>query len=139
MKLLVIILLCSIFLMKDSQTLLNLNVVNIKANKGIIQVLIFKSQDGFPEDIDKAVKSLSIPVKNFSASVVIEDLSPGKYAVSLFHDEDGDGKLKKNSVGLPIERYGFSNNPTLFFGPPSFSKCAFSVGSSPVLIEISLK
>jgi uncharacterized protein (DUF2141 family) len=125
--------------MKDSKTLLNLNVLNIKANKGIIQVLIFKSQDGFPEDIDKAVKSLSIPVKNFSASAIIEDLSPGKYAVSLFHDEDGDGKLKKNSVGLPIERYGFSNNPTLFFGPPSFSKCAFSVNSSPVLVEISLK
>jgi len=139
MKLFLITLLCSIFLIKDSQTLLNLNVVNIKANKGMILVLIFKSSDGFPEEIKKAVKSLRIPVKNFSANVIIEDLPPGKYAVSLFHDEDGDGKLKKNSVGFPIERYGFSNNPTLFFGPPSFSKCAFSVGSSPVLIEISLK
>lgn len=139
MKLFLLTLLCSIFLMKDPQTLLNLNVLNIKANKGVIQVLIFKSSDGFPEEVHKAVKSLSIPVKNFSASVVIEDLSPGKYAISLFHDEDGDGKLRKNSVGIPVDKYGFSNNPTLFFGPPSFSKCAFSVNSSPVLIEIALK
>jgi uncharacterized protein (DUF2141 family) len=125
--------------MNDYPNDLTLNILNIKANKGIIQVLIFKSSDGFPEEVNKAVKSLSIPVKNFSATVVIQDLSPGNYAVSLFHDEDGDGKLKKNSVGLPIEKYGFSNNPTLFFGPPSFSKCAFKVNSSPVLIEISLK
>jgi uncharacterized protein (DUF2141 family) len=139
MKLLLITCFASILFWNNAQAQLNLNVVNINANKGIIQVLIFKSPDGFPEEVHKAVKSLSIPVKNFSASVFIKDLSPGKYAVSLFHDEDGDGKLKKNSVGLPIERYGFSNNPTLFFGPPSFSKCAFSVNSSPVLIEISLK
>lgn len=139
MKLLLITLFSSIFLMNDYPNDLTLNILNIKANKGIIQVLIFKSSDGFPEEVNKAVKSLSIPVKNFSATVVIQDLSPGNYAVSLFHDEDGDGKLKKNSVGLPIEKYGFSNNPTLFFGPPSFSKCAFKVNSSPVLIEISLK
>lgn len=47
------------------------------------------------------------------------DLPPGSYAVALFHDENDNGRLDKR-FGIPTEGFGFSNNPHLWFGPPSF-------------------
>ncbi len=110
-----------------------------KSNSGVIRVLIFDQADGFPEEAKKAFKALSIPVENFSAQTTIKNLPAGNYAVSVFHDQDGDGVFKKNSIGLPIDSYGFSNNPTLFFGPPSFSKCKVAINNEPVSVEINLK
>lgn len=110
-----------------------------KENTGVIRVLVFNQAEGFPEEPKKAFKALSIPVKNSSAQTTISGLPPGEYAVSVFHDEDADGIFKKNAVGLPIDSYGFSNNPTLFFGPPSFSKCKIKVSDKAILVEIILK
>jgi uncharacterized protein (DUF2141 family) len=110
-----------------------------KTDSGIIRILIFNQAEGFPEESKKALKALSIPVKNSSAQTTISGLPSGNYAISVFHDEDEDGVFKKNSFGLPKNSYGFSNNPSLFFGPPSFSKCKVEVNNKPVLVEIILK
>ena len=45
----------------------------------------------------------------------------GSYAVALFHDENDSGHMETNLLGIPTEGYGFSNNPTLYLGPPSLS------------------
>lgn len=109
-----------------------------KTNSGVIRVLIFNQADGFPEEPKKSFKALSIPVINFSAQTTIDDLPSGNYAISVFHDEDEDGILKKNKYGIPKDRCGFSNNPTIFFGPPSFSKCKIEITNKPILVEITL-
>ena len=118
---------------------LELIIKNAKSNKGVIQILIFNKEDGFPEIHHKAFKAMSLPVSNLSAKVILENLPSGNYAISVFHDEDSDGKMKKNNFGIPIDNYGFSNNPTLNFGPPSFSKCAVQVKNSTVKVEITLR
>jgi len=141
MKLLILgIFLVSIF-NSESQTggEIELLIKGAKSNDGVIRVLIFDKEDGFPEEPKKAIKALSLPISNLSAKVTIENLPSGSYAISVFHDEDSDGKMKKNNFGIPIDRYGFSNNPTLYFGPPSFSKCAVQVKKSTVKVEIKLR
>jgi uncharacterized protein (DUF2141 family) len=110
-----------------------------KTDSGIIRILIFNQAEGFPGEPKKALEVLSIPIKNSSAQTTIRGLPPGNYAVSVFHDEDEDGIFKKNSVGLPLSSYGFSNNPALYFGPPSFLRCKVVVNNKPVLIEIILR
>lgn len=134
------IFLVSIFTAK-SQTMgdIELIITNAKSDKGLIQVLIFNKDNGFPEEQNKAFKALSLPVSSLSAKVTIENLPSGNYAISVFHDEDSDGKMKKNNLGMPLDRYGFSNNPTLFFGPPSFSKSAVAIKDAPIKVEISLR
>jgi uncharacterized protein (DUF2141 family) len=139
MKSILLLLLFYSLAMKDVNTPINLTIKNIKSDQGTIRILIFDKAFGFPEQVSKAVKYLSIPAKDFGKSVEIVDLPAGTYAISLFHDEDNDGELKKNRVGFPLDAYGFSNNPTLFFGPPSFSNCSFTVSSTPVKVEIQLK
>lgn len=141
MKLLIFcILLVSIF-NSEPQTgyEIELLVNGAKSNNGVIRVLIFNKKDGFPEEPKKAIKALSLPVSNLSAKVIVENLPSGNYAISVFHDEDSDGKIRKNNLGLPLDSYGFSNNPALVFGPPSFSKSAVQLKNSTVKVEITLR
>ena len=56
------------------------------------------------------------------SAVVLTNLDPGRYAIILFHDENGNGKLDKNALGVPTEPYGFSNNVPGFLGPPAYKK-----------------
>ena len=141
MKLLILgILLVSIF-NSEPQTgyEIELLVNGAKSNNGVIRVVIFNNKDGFPEEPKKAIKALSLPVSNLSAKVIVENLPSGNYAISVFHDEDSDGKIRKNNFGLPLDSYGFSNNPTLVFGPPSFSKSTVQLKNSTVKVEIKLR
>jgi uncharacterized protein (DUF2141 family) len=110
-----------------------------KSDKGVIQILVFNQNEGFPGNPKKALKALSAPITNSLANVTIGDLPSGNYAISVFHDEDSDGNFQKNSFGIPLDKYGFSNNPTLYFGPPSFSKCAVAIKDAPLKVEISLR
>jgi uncharacterized protein (DUF2141 family) len=117
---------------------LSITVNGLDSNVGKVLVLVFNNSDGFPEDDKKAFKILELPISNKSASGQLGDIPAGTYAVSVLHDEDGDGQMKKNGVGYPTEGFGFSNDPSILFGAPSFEKCSFKVekGSSK---QISIK
>ncbi|NHB67762.1 DUF2141 domain-containing protein [Perlabentimonas gracilis] len=62
--------------------------------------------------------------------IVIEGLEPGKYAFKFIHDENNNNKLDTNWLGIPKEGFGFSNNPSMTFGPPSFEKTIFELNES---------
>ncbi len=57
----------------------------------------------------------------------------------MFQDENGNQDLDTNLLGLPSEHYGFSNDAMGVFGPPSFEKAAFKVGSENLSIAIELR
>lgn len=71
-------------------------------------------------------------------SVVFTDLKPGTYAVIVFHDENDNGKLDKNFLGIPTEAYGFSNAAAGSWRAPDFNDAAIVVGRENRLIRISL-
>jgi len=60
-----------------------------------------------------------------SIEVTIENIPPGEYAISIFHDENDNGKLDTNFIGIPKEPYGFSNNPVIKLRPPTFMEAKF--------------
>ena len=65
-------------------------------------------------------------------------MEKGNYAVSVYHDENNNDILETTRLfGIPIEPYGFSNNPTMTFGP-SFKKSVFKM-TSDKNISIKLK
>lgn len=118
---------------------IHLSVLESLNDVGMIQVLLFDNKDGFPSNHKKALKSISLPIKNKEAKIVLKGIKPGRYAISVFHDDDKDGKIKTNAIGIPIDKYGFSNNPTLLFGPPSFYKASFEVTDKPVNVQVRLR
>lgn len=87
----------------------------------------------------KAVHFQNIPVsEKGTMTVSIKDISFGTYAISLFHDQNGNGKLDSNWMRIPKEPYGFSQNAAATFGPPKFRKAAFQHGHATTKVKIKL-
>jgi uncharacterized protein (DUF2141 family) len=118
---------------------LTVRVVNARNANGDIRVALFRDAQGFPGDASLAFRTqrAQIDPHTLSATVVFTEIPQGVYAVSVFHDENGNGKLDKNFVGIPKEEYGASNNPAKKMGPPAFDEAKFSLGVQQ-LIEIRL-
>ena len=95
-------------------------------------------KDGFLNDPNRfAAVALKANAARKSA-VVLTNLDPGQYAIILFHDENGNGKLDKNALGVPTEPYGFSNNVQGFLGPPAFRSAVMQITDSNKDVRIML-
>lgn len=79
-------------------------------------------------------------IEQGKARLVFPALKYGDYAVTVFHDENGNGELDHNALHFPAEPLGFSNgfHMGLFSGFPNFEKLrfSFSPGTQPVLITV---
>ena len=118
---------------------LTLTIQNIPEQRGVVRVLLFNQATGFPDDVAKSYRQANVKAAGKSVQVVFEDLPKGQYALSVFHDVMETGKLRTNALGIPKDGYGFSNNATGSFGPPSFSKASFSVTTGKNQHQISLR
>jgi len=88
---------------------------------------------------NKPVKSRIVDIGSRPTLVHFAGLDAGSYAFSVFADENANGKLDTNLVGMPTERYGFSNDATGFMGPPGFSAAAVRLDGSDRKISITLQ
>lgn len=52
-------------------------------------------------------------------TLVFEDVPAGDYALSAFHDENGDYQMQSSAAGIPVEGWAMSNGEALM-GPPTF-------------------
>jgi uncharacterized protein (DUF2141 family) len=59
-----------------------------------------------------------------------------KLAIAAYHDENANGELDRNALGIPSERYGFTNNARGITGPPSFEDAVVEIGDKPIEISI---
>lgn len=99
---------------------------NNKAGK--IYYSIYNDAAFFPDQATRAVAQGTIVVGSDTNAVSkVFDLPKGDYAISVFLDENGNGKLDKNLLGIPKERFGFSNNPRITTSAPSYSECEIVV------------
>jgi uncharacterized protein (DUF2141 family) len=108
----------------------------IKPVQGKIYVGLYNSEATFMND-EAYFKSCITAVNGGTAECLLEDIPTGKYAISVFHDENSNGKLDTGMFGIPKEGYGFSNNARGTFGPPSFVDSSFEVKGN-VVQEIEL-
>ena len=102
-------------------------------------VSLYKEAAGFPDNPDKAMKKAKVGITDKKATVTFNDISSGTYAVAIFHDENNDQKMNSNSLGVPKEGYGFSNNVTGAFGPPSFRRASFKYSGNYAVISIKTR
>ena len=119
-----------------SQHDLSIEVYNVKTSNGTINVAVYDESDGFLK-FDKVFVADTVMASKGKTQIKIEGLPEGRYALAIFHDENGNNKLDTNWLGIPKEDIGFSNARMKTFGPPQFEECAFRLkGHSQ--IEISL-
>jgi uncharacterized protein (DUF2141 family) len=117
---------------------LTVSIAGIRSDRGTISCELFSSPTGFPKDSSKAVQLTKAAIEKRAATCVFGQLTPGTYAVAAYHDENGNGKLDTNFLGIPSEGVGASNDAKGSMGPPSFEKARFAVGTSDLGITIHL-
>ncbi|MFZ9519243.1 MAG: DUF2141 domain-containing protein [Silvanigrellaceae bacterium] len=115
-----------------SASKLVLQISNMRNQIGQICISIFSDENGFPTEGNKAIysKCLANVETTGSKDVEIALLPPGNYALAMFHDENSDKQLNTGSFGIPLEGFGFSNNPRILFSAPSFSECSFAINDA---------
>jgi len=119
---------------------IHVKVLNIRNSTGTVACALFESGAGFPtEFLSSATNIMSIRVRKSQARCTFEDIPPGRYAIGVIHDENMNGKLDTNRLGMPTEGYGFSNNARELFGPPSFSAASFAYDGRMLDLTISLR
>ena len=101
----------------------------LKNKKGTIYIGWYNNASDFLK-VEKAVYYQKAAVANTDKKTFIfSNIPVGNYAISLFLDEDGNGKLSTNVFGIPSEKYAFSNNVKPAFRPATFNEAMFNVNT----------
>ncbi len=106
----------------------------LKSDKGICEVCLFNKSDGFPDESKNAVSCTKVKIKDKTAFASFKTLAPGNYAVVVYHDENNNGELDTNFIGIPKEGIGVSNNVKPKMGKPKFEAAKFALTTDKSLI-----
>lgn len=135
----VFIFLAALIKPKVPDSTLNITVYVLGHQEGFVQLLVFDSPEGFPDKPQKAIRRETEKIEDGKAVFQFNGLEEGSYAISAFHDQDGDGKMRKNIFGIPKDPYGFSNNVRSPFSPPTFQSAAIQFPPDGLAISFTLK
>ena len=114
---------------------LNLEITGIEEIEGFIMVAAYSSEDNFLSDNVVASGRFEVTGEKINANLT---LPYGQYAISVYHDINGDGELDTKLFGIPKEPVGFTNDARGSFGPPSFEDVLVDFNSSDQTFSIEL-
>lgn len=121
----------------SQNTSLSITITGIKNNTGKLTAEVYNSKGKF---LKSAYKTTSTSIKANTATVMFSDLPKSEYTVMVYHDENNNGKLDKNFIGMPKEAVACSNNAKEFMGPPKYEDAKFSlVADSKITIKMNDK
>ena len=104
----------------------DVSVNGLRSTKGQVLVCLTTNPKAFP-DCSKDKESVRLAVKTADAGdFAIRAPATGTYAIAVVHDENSNNKMD-TAIFLPKEGFGFSRNPTITVGPPSFKSASFVV------------
>ena len=118
---------------------IHVKILDIRNSTGTVACALFESPPGFPaEFLHSATNVMIIKIRKSQARCDFMDIPPGTYSMVVIHDENMNGKLDTNALGIPKEGYGFSNNAKKWLGTPSFADASFSYDGENVDLTMSL-
>lgn len=112
------------------------NVNNINSNKGTVYYALYVSAESMMNR--KAIQRQVATVKDGVSTITFENVEVGVYSIVCYHDENNNKQLDFNDMGMPLEKYGVSNNAINPYGPPNFSDTKFDVIDTNLTFEIEL-
>lgn len=120
----------------DGSNRIIIKIENLKSQKGVLIIALFDCEENY---MRKDFKNLVIKPTSIPDGVIFDNIPQGQYAVSVIHDENENGELDKNWVGIPKESFGFSKKSLGMFGPPSFQETSFVLGEKGVSVSVKMK
>jgi uncharacterized protein (DUF2141 family) len=124
---------------KLSAASLTITVGNIKSDVGEMNFAVYDNKDDWLGD--NVVKGRSVNVSEHITDGTLStqfELAPGNYAVSVHHDDNDNGKMDTNFIGIPREPTGLSNGAVPKFGPPKYKDAVFSLSEPGLEMPIEL-
>jgi uncharacterized protein (DUF2141 family) len=115
---------------------ITVRVIGLRSDKGAVYCRLFAGGEQFPKA--GFVAQQAAKIAGGAASCTFAGVAAGTYAVSAYHDENGNGKLDTNFLGIPSEGVGVSNNRFPAIGPPKWKDAKFTTGGDAA-IEIKLR
>lgn len=121
----------------NAQNTIEVEITKFESDQGFVLVALHNTEDSFLKEEFLGIKS---GIKEDIVVVKFDNVPDGIYAISLFHDEDANGEMNTNFIGLPKENYGVSNNAPVNFGPPKWKDAKFEIkNGETVKQEIELR
>lgn len=115
---------------------LDIDVTGARSARGVVRLALCPPRSGFPDCGAAAMRTASAPVEHGHARFHFADLPAGSFAISVFHDENGNGRMD-SFAGIPREGYGFSRNPPFRPRAPRFDEAEIMLsGDSRVIINL---
>lgn len=118
---------------------LTIEIAGLGERRRQVCLSLFSSSRGFPYSKENAIESECIKITDNPIRVTFNNLPSKTYAVVVFWDDNEDGKLNHNFLGIPTEKFGFSSNPVIQSGPPKFGESAIMVVGKNINIQIQLQ
>jgi uncharacterized protein (DUF2141 family) len=120
--------------------IVRVEIASLRNAQGDVGCLLFNSPDGYPQVHAKAYKEMHVAIDGDHAVCEFKDVTLGTNAVIVFHDENQNGKLDKNFMGIPQEGYAASNNVRHLMSAPEFKEASFAVTATTVTaIKVQLR
>jgi len=120
-----------------ASTRIILDVYGFSPLSGDLGVAIYENSSTF--NSSTVYRDTFVAVTSIDMILIFDRVDVGTYAISLFHDENSNGEMDKNILGLPLEGFGFSNNPSIGFSEPTFSECNFDIeAGQEVFVPVNL-
>ncbi len=116
---------------------LKITVTDLRSEKGAVGFSVVNSAAAWNGKA-AAVERKMVPVTGAEVTLQLTDLPAGEYAISVMHDENGNGELDANFMGMPTEGYGFSNNPNVL-RKPTYDEARFELSAEGGAITIRLR
>jgi uncharacterized protein (DUF2141 family) len=118
---------------------LRVEVTGIRNDHGAVYCQLFSGAEGFPRKVSKTTVVVRAQVQDGSATCVFPNVSPGSYAVAVYHDENGNGRLDRGFMGIPREGVGVSNDAQRSWGVPNYDQAKFVVEAEEERIVVRIR
>jgi uncharacterized protein (DUF2141 family) len=124
--------------LSQSSSTIVVEVSGFKNSRGTLNCRLFTKPADFPDG--EGLATVRIPIAAPTTSCTFSNLEPATYAIAVVHDENSNGKLDKNFVGVPSEAYGVSNNKTYALSAPKWDESLFFlVPSESKTLQVKLR
>ena len=118
---------------------LRVQVDGFKTAAGAAGIALWDAARGFPEEIEHASATTYATIQEGGAMARFDQLEPGTYAITVYHDRNDNGRFDKNWLGMPREAWGVSNNVRPRLRAPRFDEAMLALEAGEQLVEIQVR
>lgn len=116
-----------------------ITVTNLRSSEGVVRACMTTNPDIFPRCRQDPASHRTVVPAGEKVELVFSGVKPGRYALALLHDENGNGKADRALGMMPKEGFGFSRDAKVRMGPPSFDSAAFDYTGDARVLRIKMR